>query len=597
MGSAVGVAINGRPTNGANPYIDSLNGGSAWRNANGDSGTVFINYALQQGVDTTGALVGTDPSYTWADNPTWTAAIKSAFASYEAVCNVKFVETAPADADILYWLANNTQIGSDSSGTILGWHDFPYYSTSGQLYGVFNRDFSATVSPGSVMFETLVHEIGHGMGLAHPHDGGYDVTVIGRAQTFPGVGSAWSLGTYGLNQSIWTVMSYNDGWTGAPSSTYDYGCALTPMALDIAALQGMYGANTTTAAGNDTYVLPTAAGLTVGWTCIWDTGGTDMISNQGSSVASVINLKEAPLIGQNAGGFVSWDKSVPGGFTIANGVTIENAIGGNGADLLTGNDANNTLTGGDGADTLIGGIGTDTLYGGAGNDVFILNSAADFTATERMTGDGGVDDLRFATTLAETLILTDTLTIDRVVIGTGTGSNAVTSATTNASVNASAYTDAVGLTMIGNAGANTLTGTLRADSIDGGSGNDILIGGTGADTLIGGSGNDTLTGGLDADTFVFNVLGSTDHLTDFVHGIDRVQVQRSALAAVGKTGALSPDAFYTGTAAHDSSDRIIYNTSTGALYYDPDGKSSRPAVVIAVFDSHPVLTASDFWVA
>ena len=52
-----------------------------------------------------------------------------------------------------------------------------------------------------------------------------------------------------------------------------------------------------------------------------------------------------------------------GGFTIANGVVIENAIGGNVGDFLTGNAANNILTGGAGADDLDGGVGADTLSG------------------------------------------------------------------------------------------------------------------------------------------------------------------------------------------------------------------------------------------
>ncbi|MEI6799659.1 MAG: M10 family metallopeptidase [Pseudomonadota bacterium] len=592
MGSAVGGFINGRPTNGANPYIDSLNGGSAWRNESGASGTVYISYALQQGYDPNGALGGNAPSYTWSDNPAWSTAIKAALSTYEAVCDVKFVQTAPENADVWYWLANSTQVGGSN---ILGWHDFPAYDSeslnSELLYGVFNRDYSATVSPGSLMFSTLVHELGHGMGLAHPHDGGYDLP---KNQKFPGVYNEWSTGTYGMNQGIWTIMSYNDGWNGSPSSSNTYGCAMTPMALDIAALQGMYGANMTTALGNTTYVLPTAAGANVGWACIWDCGGTDTISNLGSAVAATINLNAAPLTGPNAGGYVSWDKSVPGGFTIANGVTIENAIGGSGADFITGNAAKNTLTGGDGADTLVGGADADTLYGGEGNDVFVISSLADFTTGEVVRGEGGADELRFAATTSGTITLSNMVTIESVVIGTGTGATAVATGTANLSVNAAAYTGN-GLTMVGNAGANTLTGTALADNISGGSGYDVLIGGTGADTLIGGAGNDSLTGGGDADVFVFNFVSGTDHVTDFVHRIDHIQLS-TAVMGLGSAGTLSADAFYAGSAAHDATDRIIYKQSTGVLFYDSDGTGSKAAVQIGVFDSRPVLTLEDFWV-
>jgi serralysin len=532
MGTAAGVFINGRPTNGANPYIDSLNGGSAWRNEGGASGTVHISYALQQGVDPNGALVGGGNSYSWADNPAWSAAIKSVFSSYEAVCDIKFDQTAPQNADIWYWLGNPTQVGGSD---ILGWHDFPAYSSelpnTELLYGVFNRDYSATVTPGSLMFGTLVHEIGHGLGLAHPHDGGYDVLVNGRPQVFPGVpftNGEWSTGTYGLNQTIWSVMSYNDGWTGSRSGSDNYGCALTPMALDIAALQGMYGANMTTAKGDTTYVLPTAAGANVGWACIWDCGGTDTISNQGSSVAAVINLNQAPLTGQNAGGYVSWDQSVPGGFTIANGVTIENAVGGNGNDALTGNEAANTLSGGLGSDTITGGAGSDTIYGGSGNDLFILTSLADVTDTEVIYGGDGADELRFSASAAGTLIITNLLWVERVALGTGTSVNAVITGTVSLNVNAANYTNNA-LTLTGNAGANILTGTGLDDTIAGAAGNDVLIGGAGADTLTGGAGNDSLTGGSGADTFVFNLTSSTDSVTDFVHLSDRIQLSKSAL--------------------------------------------------------------------
>ena len=490
MGSAVGAFVDNRPTDGANPYIDTLTTGKVWRNADGTDGTVYISYALQQGRDPYGMLVGGGDSTAW--DAAWQNGITSAFASYEAVCNIDYIPTDAADADIWYWLANDKQVGSGQAGKVLGWHEFPNpaYET---IYGVFNREYADSISAGSLMYQTLIHELGHGLGLAHPHDGGVSVSLGANQQIFPGVTGPWSTGSYEMNQTIWTVMSYNSGWTSAPFSTVDYGNALTPMALDIAALQGMYGANTTTALGDTIYHLPASAGKNVGWACIWDCGGIDTISNEGSTVDTVINLNQAPLIGQNAGGYVSWDRSVPGGFTIANGVVIENAIGGSGNDFITGNGAKNTLTGGGGADFLIGGAGKDKLYGGTGNDG--------------------------------------------------------------------------------------------------------LNGGTGADRLVGGDGDDTLTGGAGADTFVFNGLAGVDHVKDFAHLTDRIEVSKSVMAILGPVGALTAEAFYAGPAAHDATDRLIYTKSTGTLYYDADGTGGKTAVLICVFDHHPTLTAADFWAA
>ena len=91
----------------------------------------------------------------------------------------------------------------------------------------------------------------------------------------------------------------------------------------------------------------------------------------------IINLNDAPLNGANAGGYVSWMAGIRGGVTIANGVVIENAIGGNGSDQVVGNEFANALSGGLGRDTLVGGEGTDTLTGGRGNDLYVIDDLVD----------------------------------------------------------------------------------------------------------------------------------------------------------------------------------------------------------------------------
>ena len=246
---------------------------------------------------------------------------------------------------------------------VLGKSEVPGYNDIGEpLYVKFNGDDAAFqsiegISPGGLGFEIAVHEIGHLLGLAHPHDGGF----AADATLFPGVTTAFGdYGDYDLNQSIWTVMSYNEGWEtqfGAPPAL-TYGYAATPMALDIAVIQAIYGANTTYASGNNTYVLPAINAAGTYWSCIWDTGGTDTITNAGASNSCTINLNAAPLIGPNAGGYVSWNTNIMGGFTIANAVVIEQAIGGNGNDILIGNSAANALLGDAGNDLLNGGDGS-----------------------------------------------------------------------------------------------------------------------------------------------------------------------------------------------------------------------------------------------
>jgi len=73
-----------------------------------------------------------------------------------------------------------------------------------------------------------------------------------------------------------------------------------------------------------------------------------------------------------------------GGYSIANGVVIENASGGDAADTITGNEHDNVLNGNKGADALYGGHGNDTLNGGVGNDSLVAGRGNN-------TLDGGAD--------------------------------------------------------------------------------------------------------------------------------------------------------------------------------------------------------------
>ena len=257
------------------------------------------------------------------------------------------------------WLGyfNPPDTGADSGTGVFaingtGWDDFA----------------GGGLEQGGYAFITLIHEFGHGMGLAHPHDGG------GSSTTWEGVtGSFDSYGTFDLNQGIYTVMSYNDGWVTNPDGLPDgdlFGYQGTMMAFDIAMLQQKYGANANFHGGDDAYVLSDQNASGTYFSCLWDTGGTDGISYDGTANAH-IDLRAAHLgYAEGAGGYISVVSGIFGGFTIANGVVIENATGGSGDDALIGNDVRNVLSGRGGADVLMGGLGKDVLRGGAGADLF-----------------------------------------------------------------------------------------------------------------------------------------------------------------------------------------------------------------------------------
>ena len=231
-------------------------------------------------------------------------------------------------------------------------------------------------------------------------------------------------------------------------------------------------------------------------------------------------------------------------------------------------DANaNRLDGGGGNDVIDGLGGADVMIGGAGNDTFMVNNAGDTTV--ELAG-GGTDTVRSSVsfTLAaevERLFLTG----GSAIIGTG------------------------------NAGNNTLTGNSAANLLRGGDGNDTMLGGAGNDRLLGGAGVDTLTGGAGHDAFFFNApldAANRDYIADFSHVDDTLQLENAIFTKIGATGGLNANYFKVGTAAADANDYIIYNHSTGGLFYDADGNGAGAAIAFAVLTTKPVIDASDFLV-
>jgi Ca2+-binding RTX toxin-like protein len=212
-------------------------------------------------------------------------------------------------------------------------------------------------------------------------------------------------------------------------------------------------------------------------------------------------------------------------------VNIENLIGSNYGDVLTGNDGDNTFDGWDGNDIINGGGGTDWLFGGGGQDTLNGGEGQDFLyggdGNDTLKGTGGADWLTGGAG-ADTLIggigddfyfVTDNL--DTIQEGADEGFDAVY-ASLNYTLPAGVHVEILrpddGYATV----PINLTGNEFDNIVYGNDGSNALAGGAGNDTLIGRYGMDSLTGGTGADTFVWQTIidsgvvgGSVDVVTDF----------------------------------------------------------------------------------
>ncbi len=486
-----------------------------------------------------------------------------ALALISAVANVTFVETNDPNADFQLVLDENELSGAGDLGHMQG------PSGSNPSIGVFNAggygwNASGGLEHGGLGSVTIVQQVLYALGLDYPHAGSL---MAGVSAPFG------DYGDFDLNQGVYTTMSFNDGYLGAPAVSFDYGHQSGPMALDIAVLQAVYGPNTTHNSGDNTYVLPDGNAVGSAWQAIWDTGGLDAITYSGTR-DSVIDLRAATLdYALGGGGFISAAGGISGGFSIANGVVIENAATGSGDDVLNGNDAGNELAAGAGADVLRGFDGADSLYGGAGNDRSHGNQGDDsllgeagndalFGGLGADTLDGGSGNDRFEGGAGGDSMIggdgLDMLDYRRsgaavaVDLGAGTASGGDAAGDQFASVewlHGSDHGDTLG----GDGGRNYIYGSAGGDTISGGAGVDILAGGAGADVITGGDGKDMLDyRRSDAGVLVDLATGSASggHATgDTFSGVER-------LGGSGHDDVLSGDDYRNFVFGRDGADVI-----------------------------------------
>ncbi|MBL8555073.1 MAG: matrixin family metalloprotease [Phenylobacterium sp.] len=366
-----------------------------------------------------------------------------------------------------------------------------------------------TADFGDFLYATFLHELGHALGLKHPFDGA----------RLPAE----------FDTTRYTVMSYTDfadsslRWFELDGGTLFASTFTlqpsTPMLLDVIAIQGIYGASTSEATGNDTYAIGQDDAFMA---TLVDNGGIDTFDLRSHTRASRIDLTPGtyssialnPIASQIAywqAAFPNFSPSFiadylnrPDTYTWTDNLAttpqtvIENVLAGSGSDTILGNAANNSIAGNAGSDSVAGGAGADTITGGGAG-----------AGGNYLRGDDGDDSLVGGDDFDD---INGNMGADTVM--TGGGMDFCVGGKDNDLLFGGGGDDYT----YGNLGDDTCSGEDGADTVRGGQGNDTLSGGAGNDFVSGDRGDDTMIGGAGADLFHSSADAGIDRVLDFNAG-------------------------------------------------------------------------------